>query len=84
MIQVKEPCDSREVYVGDFWKNENLVKIKSPEDTLIRLQEILRNTPGISKRADMAVYRMSGRWRDLLKILWREFTIAERDYNYSK
>lgn len=74
---VWEPKQSEKIYVGKLVDVESGELLAAPHENILRIACLLRNHEGISKRRDLAVYKISRRLRDRIRLVYREAKYGE-------
>ena len=60
------------LFIGaNHFDEEGAVEIPSPEQSIVRLLQIMRQSPQRNKDRDIAVAEVSGRWRDYATAFFR-------------
>lgn len=76
-VVVWQPKESEKVYVGRLVDVESGELVATPHENILRIACLLRNHEGISKRRDLAVYKISRRLRDRIRLVYREAKYGE-------
>lgn len=64
----------RRVFVGAMhYTDKGAKEVANPHNTKLRLEELMRSSPGSDRRRDVALAYLSGRWSDFWRVIRRSF-----------